>query len=130
MEGQRRNDTVPELKLRKALFAAGLRYRVNYPLPGNRRRTIDVAFPRQRLAVFVDGCFWHVCPEHGVQPKNAAEWWREKLERNVARDRETDALLAREGWSVLRVWEHQDPNSSAKQVMNLLRSMRDHRNSS
>jgi DNA mismatch endonuclease, patch repair protein len=105
MQATRRTDTAPELALRRELHRRGLRYRVDYPvLP---RRRADVAFPRQRVAVFVDGCFWHSCPDHGTQAKANAEWWRAKLEANVERDRDTDARLAAAGWTVVRAWEHE-----------------------
>ena len=110
MEGQRRRDTAPELLLRRALHAAGFRFRVHYPVPGRPRRTIDIAFTRRRLAIFIDGCFWHGCEQHGVQPKHNADWWAKKLEANRQRDAETDALLLAEGWQVLRLWEHQSVN--------------------
>jgi len=106
MSRARRRDTAPELALRRALHAAGLRFRVVYPVPGNRRRTIDIAFPRRRLAVFVDGCFWHGCPEHGTKPGSNSAWWQEKIRTNRERDRDTDRLLADAGWAVLRLWEH------------------------
>lgn len=106
MQQQKRQGTEPEMRLRRALHAAGHRYRVGYKVPGAPRRTIDVAFPRQRLAVFVDGCFWHACPEHGVRPKNNAEWWSGKLRRNVERDLSTDEILLAAAWTVVRVWEH------------------------
>lgn len=116
MESQRRRDTAPELALRSALFASGLRFRVNYPIPGLRRRTIDIAFPKRRLAVFVDGCFWHSCPDHGVLPKSSSEWWEAKLAANAVRDRETDAHLAGLGWTVIRVWEHEAAAGSSALV--------------
>jgi DNA mismatch endonuclease (patch repair protein) len=72
------------------------------------RRTIDIAFVRKKVAVFVDGCFWHSCPDHGTRPKADALWWMEKLQRNVDRDRETDEFLILQGWTVVRVWEHLD----------------------
>lgn len=106
METQPRTGTAPELRLRRILFADGLRYRVNYPVPGRRRRTIDIAFPGRKVAVFVDGCFWHSCPEHGAEPDHNRGWWREKLARNVARDEETTRILESQGWSVIRLWEH------------------------
>src|SRR4051812_7431931 len=91
---QRVRDTVPEMALRKRLHAMGLRYRVDHPpLPGLRRRA-DIVFTRARVAVYVDGCYWHRCPEHGTTPKNNAEWWAAKLQRNVERDRDTDRRLA------------------------------------
>lgn len=107
MRAQHSRDTRPETELRRALFALGARYRKDYalPIPG-RRRTADMAFPGKKLAVFVDGCFWHSCPPHGHIPKTRAEWWAEKLARNVARDLETTALLEQAGWMVVRIWEH------------------------
>jgi DNA mismatch endonuclease (patch repair protein) len=106
-------DTLPELELRRELHRRGLRYRVDIgPLAGLRRRA-DVVFTRQRLAVFVDGCFWHRCPDHGTDPKNNADWWRAKLDGNVRRDRDTDAVLAAAGWLVVRVWEHTEPARAA-----------------
>lgn len=121
MSRQRRTDTEPEVHLRRQLFAAGLRYRTHVPVPGNPRRKIDVAFPRARVAVFVDGCYWHACPLHASWPKQNAGWWRDKLNRNVARDRETDALLTAAGWAVVRVWEHEDPESAAGAIASLVR---------
>ncbi|WP_328741878.1 very short patch repair endonuclease [Flavimobilis rhizosphaerae] len=116
MSAARRRDTAPELALRRALHARGLRYRVTYPVPGNRRRTIDVAFTRAKVAVFVDGCFWHGCPEHGTQPHANAGWWATKLAANAARDRDTDRLLTDAGWTVVRVWEHEDPDTAADHI--------------
>lgn len=116
-----RRDTAPELALRRALHAAGLRYRVGLPVPGQRRRTIDVAFTRARVAVFVDGCFWHGCPEHGTQPQSNSAWWTTKLSANQARDRDTDRLLAEAGWTVLRIWEHEDPAAAVDRVRAVVR---------
>lgn len=101
-----RRDTGPELELRRLLHAAGLRYRVQYPVPGWRRRTIDIAFTRRKVAVFINGCFWHGCTKHRGVPASNREWWQEKLTKNVARDAETDAHLHRLGWHVVRLWEH------------------------
>lgn len=121
MVSQARKDTSPERLLRHALFSLGLRYRVQYPVPGTPRRTIDIAFPRARVAVFVDGCFWHACPVHAVPPKHNAEWWASKLASNVKRDAGTTALLEAQGWTVLRFWEHEDPSEAAQRVDTLLR---------
>jgi DNA mismatch endonuclease (patch repair protein) len=93
----------------------GLRFRVDWPLPVTRRRA-DLAFVGAKLAVFVDGCFWHGCPEHRTWPKANAEWWREKLHSNVRRDRDTDALLKAAGWTVLRFWEHEDASRAARTI--------------
>lgn len=89
---------------------------MHYPVPGMHRRKIDIAFTRARLAVLIDGCFWHGCPEHATSPKANAAWWREKLDRNIERDRETNAQLVSEGWTVLRFWEHESPTAVARQV--------------
>ena len=112
-------DTPAELALRAELRRLGLRYRVNAKLPVSRR-TADVAFNRLKIAVFVDGCFWHNCPKHGTWPRANAEWWRTKIEGNVARDRDTDARLRKAGWRVIRVWAHADPASAAFRVANVV----------
>lgn len=108
------------MALRRELHRRGLRFRVVYPVPGNGRRSIDIAFTRSRLAVFVDGCFWHGCPEHGTLPLSNRDWWRTKLEVNRARDRDTDELLAGAGWDVLRFWEHVPTTHAADKVEDLL----------
>jgi DNA mismatch endonuclease (patch repair protein) len=115
MKRQRRRDTAPEVALRSELHRLGLRFRVDAPLPGLRRRA-DVLFTRSRVAVFLDGCFWHGCPDHGTWPKNNAEWWRRKIEANKERDADTDERLSASGWLVVRAWEHDDPNGVAKAV--------------
>ena len=120
MSRQRRLGTEPELQLRRLLHARGLRYRVGHPVPGRRRRTVDIAFTRARVAVFVDGCFWHACPVHGTSPTANGEWWGNKLAGNAARDRDTDIALAVAGWSVLRVWEHVPAKEAAAEVLSLL----------
>jgi len=116
MVANRRRDTGPEMALRRALHARGLRYRVDHPLPFDRRRRADVVFPRARVAVFVDGCFWHGCPEHGTMPKANRAFWREKIARNRARDADTDRRLVELGWTVLRFWEHEDVERAADAV--------------
>jgi DNA mismatch endonuclease (patch repair protein) len=116
MSSAKRRDTTAETALRRELHAAGLRYRVAYPVPGQRRRTIDVAFTRARVAVFVDGCFWHGCPQHGTSPRANGEWWRTKLQANRARDDDTNRLLGELGWTVVRVWEHESPADAASRV--------------
>lgn len=107
MSRQRRKDTEIELAVRRLLHAAGFRYRVGLPVPDMRRRTIDIAFTRARVAVFLDGCFWHGCPEHATRPKANSGWWAEKLDRNISRDSETNRRLEESGWLVLRFWEHE-----------------------
>lgn len=116
MSRQRRRDTVPEVALRRILHARGRRFRVDRAIPGMARRRADLLFTRAKVAVFVDGCFWHVCPEHATQPANNGAWWAEKLRRNQERDRQTDAHLADLGWMVVRIWEHVDPNGAADTV--------------
>jgi DNA mismatch endonuclease, patch repair protein len=123
MRRQRRADTKPERELRKALHGAGLRYRVGYKLPGTRR-SVDVAFPRERVAVFVDGCFWHGCPQHATWPKANADWWRQKIDANRQRDRDTDRRLSAEGWCVVRVWEHEDAEQAAHRVAEAIHARR------
>ncbi|MDR3079987.1 MAG: very short patch repair endonuclease [Streptomyces sp.] len=117
MRRQASKDTGAELAVRRLLHAAGMRYRVEYPVPGMARRRMDIAFTRAKIAVLIDGCFWHGCPEHATQPKANADWWREKLDRNMARDRETTEHLRAAGWTVLRFWEHEDPKDVAVRVV-------------
>ncbi|MFH8891308.1 very short patch repair endonuclease [Streptomyces sp. NPDC017949] len=117
MSRQAVRNTAPEVAVRKLLHAAGLRYRLQVKVPGMPRRTIDIAFPGPKVAVFLDGCFWHGCPQHATRPKANAEWWREKLERNMARDRETNEQLTSAGWTVLRFWEHERPEAVAARVI-------------
>ncbi|MCB1880157.1 MAG: very short patch repair endonuclease [Gammaproteobacteria bacterium] len=118
--GQR--DTSAEMRLRRRLHAIGLRYRINHVVLDRPRRTADVVFTRARLAVFVDGCFWHGCPEHGSWPKNNAEYWRDKIETNRRRDSDTNDRLEASGWAVVRIWEHEDPDKAAKRIALLYRS--------
>lgn len=121
MQNQRRRDTTPEMVLRRLLHAAGLRFRVDRaPLPGLRRRA-DLVFSRARVAVFVDGCFWHSCPDHGTMPSANQDWWRQKLQANQARDADTDRRLSEAGWAVVRVWEHEDPSEAAARVADAVR---------
>jgi DNA mismatch endonuclease (patch repair protein) len=121
MQRARRRDTAPELRLRRELHRRGLRYRVNLRVvPGHRSRTIDVVFTRARLAVFVDGCFWHGCSDHGRRPETNEWYWSGKIERNIARDRDTTARLEDAGWKVIRVWEHEDPGDAAERVAAVL----------
>ncbi|WP_410871754.1 very short patch repair endonuclease [Nocardia sp. A7] len=121
MSKQRRANTAPELALRRELHRAGLRYFVDRPPIKGQRRRADVVFPRLRIAVYVDGCFWHRCRDHATEPKNNAQWWADKLAGNVARDRATDAALTAAGWEVVRVWEHEDPQAAAEQITSLVK---------
>ena len=121
MRRQARRDTKPEMLLRRALFARGLRYRVDRaPLSGLRRRA-DIVFAAAKVAVYVDGCFWHCCPQHATMPKNNQQWWIDKLDANVRRDRDTDRQLIDAGWRVVRVWEHEDMQAAADRVMKAVR---------
>lgn len=124
MEGQARRDTTPELRLRRVLHRRGLRYLVDAPLPMIRRRRADLLFRGPKVAVFVDGCFWHGCPEHANEPRNNREWWMQKLEANRNRDRDTDARLRGAGWTGVRVWEHEvrgDVETAADRVESVVR---------
>lgn len=124
MSLQATRDTAPEMRLRRTLHALGLRYRVHVrPLP-ELRRTADIVFAGPKVAVFVDGCFWHSCPEHGTEPSSNKAWWAEKLAKNVKRDADTDSRLAAAGWLVVRVWEHEDPAEASARVADSIRSRR------
>lgn len=120
MSLQSRRDTRPELVLRSALHAARRRFRVAYPVPDMRRCSIDIAFPRQRVAVFVDGCFWHTCADHGSSPKANAGRWASKLETNRERDRRVNRHLEERGWVVVRIWEHEAAEAACSKVLSLL----------
>jgi len=107
MRGNRRKDTSPERGVRSALHRRGWRFRVDIRLSaGGRRPRPDVVFTRWRVAVFIDGCFWHVCPEHGSRPKTNTAYWGPKLDRNVERDALDQQALTADGWRVVRIWEH------------------------
>lgn len=116
-----RRNTKPEIAVRAELHGRGLRFRKDLPIraPGRVVRP-DVVFTRARLAVFVDGCFWHACPIHGNQPRANTDYWQPKLARNVARDRAVETALAEAGWRVLRAWEHEDPLQVADRVAGAL----------
>ena len=118
MRANRKTDTRPELALRSALHRLGLRFRVDHRLrlPGRRLVRLDIAFPRAKVAVFVDGCFWHSCPEHGVVPVANAAYWVPKLRANVRRDRDLDDALATEGWTTVHVWEHEAAAAAAADI--------------
>ena len=124
MQGNRGRDTAPEVRLRSELHRLGLRFFKNRPpVPGLRCRA-DVVLPRARIAVFCDGCFWHRCPDHGVEPTTNSSYWRAKLDRNVERDRENDRALTAEGWTVVRVWEHEAPGIAAEHIARLAAEVR------
>lgn len=119
MQSNRGRDTQPELAVRRILHAEGLRYRVNFrPLP-ELRRTADIVFTRAKVAVFIDGCFWHGCPEHYQRPASNRDYWDSKVARNRERDVDTDAQLIAAGWCVIRRWEHEDPRDVADDIERL-----------
>lgn len=120
MKATKRRDTDVEIALRIALKPWRLRYRVDAKIPGTRRRA-DLAFASAKIAVFVDGCFWHGCPKHGTWPKANGAWWRDKIEANRRRDRDTDGKLRSTGWTVLRFWEHTDPRLAARHIASAVR---------
>jgi DNA mismatch endonuclease (patch repair protein) len=115
-----RRDSKPEVALRRELHRRGMRFRLQAALPGRP----DIVFPRVRLAIFCDGCFWHLCPQHGVLPKNNHDWWRTKLEANVRRDRAKDDQLVSLGWTSLHVWEHEPTEAAADRVQALWAALR------
>lgn len=124
MQSNRPRDTSPELAVRRLLHAAGLRYRVDRkPLTSLRRRA-DIVFGPTKIAVFIDGCYWHGCPDHYVPPKTNPGYWGPKIGGNVARDRDTDAQLTAAGWLVLRYWEHLSADDCAKQIAEMVRDRR------
>ncbi|GIE34091.1 hypothetical protein Ait01nite_071360 [Actinoplanes italicus] len=124
MRANKNRDTGPERRLRAMLHARGLRYRVNSrPISGSRR-TADLVFPRLKIAVFVDGCYWHGCPEHYRPSQANQQFWHTKIEGNKARDAETDKLLAAAGWTAIRVWEHDVPKPAADRVETAVREAR------
>ena len=112
-------NTKPELALRKALWSSGYRYRLNYKLKGNP----DIVFPSKRIAIFVDGCFWHKCPKHFVKPKSNAEFWAKKIKKNAERDKEINKELECMGWKVLRYWEHEIKSCKDNLVEKIIREL-------
>ncbi|WP_371603738.1 very short patch repair endonuclease [Streptomyces sp. NBC_01220] len=124
MQAIRSRDTQPERLIRRLVHANGLRYRVAArPLP-DLRRTADLVFRPAKVAVFIDGCYWHGCPEHYVAPKTNPGYWSDKVARNMARDRDTDQRLTEAGWLVLRFWEHQSSDACALAIVDAVRARR------
>ncbi len=123
MRGNRRRDTAPELEVRRRLHAAGLRYRVDWPIRLEGRRPVrpDVVFTRRHVCVFVDGCYWHGCPAHCRLPAANRAYWSAKIERNRQRDLATDAALQAAGWTVVRAWEHEAPEVVVARVLDATR---------
>lgn len=118
MRSNRRRDTKPELSLRRALFARGYRYRIDLRISaGNAHARPDIVFTRRKIAVFVDGCFWHGCPEHCKMPKTHVDYWANKIERNKTRDIADTLALEHAGWTVLRVWEHMPLEEAIAQII-------------
>ena len=118
MRSNRRSDTKPEVLLRSLLHRSGFRFRKDYAiqLPSGKFVHSDIAFPRRKVAVFVDGCFWHCCPDHGTIPKSNQTYWIPKLRQNAERDKRVTESLLSEGWQVIRIWEHIYPVDAAKQI--------------
>lgn len=120
MQANKSRDTKPELALRRAVHALGMRYRVGIRPVASLRRTADLVFTKARVAVFLDGCFWHGCPQHHSVAKTNAMFWADKVRQNRERDAETDRLLAEYGWTVVRIWEHDDSSAAAVKIQSLL----------
>lgn len=120
MQRVRQKNTSAERALRHELHSRGLRYRIQVPVLTKPRRVADVVFSGPRVAVFVDGCFWHGCPLHATWPKQNAEFWRAKIIANQERDRDTDERLRANGWKVVRVWAHELPNEAAARIMMII----------
>lgn len=116
MQRQKRRDTGCEMAVRRQLHTEGIRYRVDFRPLSDERFRVDIGWKSRRIAVFIDGCFWHACPEHVTIPKRNAEWWETKLMANSARDRRTDEVLRSRGWTVLRFWEHEPPGDVAAAI--------------
>lgn len=117
----RQRDTDAEVALRRAIHALGLRFNVNRSLLPGSRRLVDIVFPRAKVAVLVDGCFWHSCPDHQSVPRANRDWWIAKLDANRKRDRDTDRRLTHEGWKVVRVWEHENASTAAARIARIVR---------
>lgn len=124
MRGNQARDTKPEIAIRSALHQQGLRFRKHaVPLEGLRCRA-DIVFPRERIAIFVDGCFWHGCPSHGLRPQTNQAYWDAKIARNVQRDSRNNNVLSEAGWKVVRVWEHEPVETAVVRIETLVRRLR------
>jgi DNA mismatch endonuclease (patch repair protein) len=122
MQIVRQRNTEPERALRSALHRLGLRFRIHRRLIAEVRRSVDIVFPRHRVAVFVDGCFWHGCPVHGTMARANKKFWQQKLQTNRQRDKDTGVRLSAAGWMVVRVWEHEDATTAAERIYHILRT--------
>lgn len=122
MSATRGRDNPGELAVRSALHRQGFRFRIHLKILKGLQRTADIAFPSFKIAIFLDGCFWHGCPIHGTWPKNNAKWWRDKILANRKRDHDTDRKLKANGWSVVRIWEHEDTDVVVKRLVHLLKA--------
>lgn len=117
MRGNRKTDTAPEVRIRSAIHRRGMRFRKHVLVRASSVNVRpDIVFTRQRVAVFVDGCFWHCCPVHGNRPRSNSQYWEAKLARNRSRDAAVNAALRAEGWDVLRVWEHESSEDAAEAI--------------
>jgi DNA mismatch endonuclease (patch repair protein) len=123
MQANRSRDTAPEVRLRRLLFASGLRFRKNCRPEPTLRCKADIVFPRPRVCVFIDGCFWHSCPRHFKLPKTNAAWWAEKMHANVQRDGRQTRTLKGRGWCVIRLWEHELSGRGAYECLDRLREV-------
>lgn len=117
MASVRQKGTDAEIALRRELYQRGLRYRVGFEVLKKPRRVADISFPGLMIAIFIDGCFWHGCPQHATWPKHNSEFWRQKIEANRTRDTDTNERLQSIGWTVLRFWEHEPPSEAAETVV-------------
>lgn len=124
MQANRGRDTKAEIAVRRFVHAQGLRYRVNAKPEADIRRTADLLFTRARVAVFIDGCFWHGCPEHFSMPATNTDFWSVKIDGNRQRDRETTAMLEARGWTVLRFWEHEIATAVASRIVEVVQERR------
>jgi DNA mismatch endonuclease (patch repair protein) len=125
MRATRSKDTRPEIRLRQELHALGLRYRVNKLVIPSLRRRADVVFGPAKVAVYMDGCFWHGCEQHVVWPRRNADWWRQKIKATQERDADTDRRLIADGWLPIRIWEHDDVSVAAARIAEIVRARRD-----
>ena len=124
MKANKGRDTAPEMAVRREVHRRGYRFRVDRAPLRSLRCRADLVFGGDQLAVFVDGCFWHGCPEHMSWPKANRDWWKAKIAATVARDRRNDSILSESGWTVLRVWEHDPPQLAADLVADTLAALR------